>query len=146
MFHIYCLDVQEFVASERGILSHDAEVGAGLSVLWHHLVCGVHIEQGYRLFLTFFLCRKFLKHAHLECAENLTSSTTQSNKDVVTVAKACLCHRLFNICVNIFSMINDGASSCLTPFFCVIPLVGASCRRPKAGCCRYGCATVGLRG
>ena len=78
--YIAALDVKEFVLTETGILSHDIHICPSDA---HHLTCGVHIQQGHWLLFPFFLVWKFLKHTHLECAQYLASSSSETDKNVI---------------------------------------------------------------
>ena len=73
---------QKFVFAERCVLSHNVHVGSSDT---HHFAGGIHRENGYWLFLSFFLVRELFKHSHLESTENLSSRTAQSDEDVVSL-------------------------------------------------------------
>ena len=92
MLHVHSLDVQKFIVGERCVLPHHAEVRPRPSVLGHHLVRRVHIQQGDGQLAPLFLRRKFLEHSHFESTQDFTSRTSQANQNMVAVAKICLCH------------------------------------------------------
>ena len=92
MLHIHGLDIQEFIVGERCVLPHHAEIRACPSVLGHHLVRRIHVQQGYGQLGPLFLRGKLLEHTHFEGAQDFTACTSQPNQDMVAVAKICLCH------------------------------------------------------
>ena len=92
MFHVNSLDIQELVVGKGCILTHHTEVCTCFAIFGHHLVCRVYIQKCYRLFVTFFLCRKLLEHPHLERAENFSTRSSQSNQNMVSGAKTLLWH------------------------------------------------------
>ena len=85
--HIDSFDVEEFIVGERCVLTEHAEVCAGAAFMGHHLVGGVDVEQGHRLFSALFCIGKFLEHAHLEGAQDFASRTAEAYEYVVAIAK-----------------------------------------------------------
>ena len=66
ILHIHCLDVEELIAREGGILTHHSEIGTGFAILRHHLLGRIDIKECHGEFFPLHIVVIFLKHSHFE--------------------------------------------------------------------------------